>query len=213
MQLEVVNIQGKATGKTVSLNEEIFNITPNDHVIYLDVKQILANKRQGTHKTKQRAEVARSTRKIKRQKGTGGARAGSLKNPLFKGGGTIFGPQPRDYSFKLNKKVKRLARLSALSYKATEKSIIVLEDFSFEKPQTKKYLELLKSLEVEGMRTLFVVKEYNDTDPIILSARNIQRAEIIEAYKLNTYDILKAKRLIFSEASLSLTTDFLLNLK
>jgi large subunit ribosomal protein L4 len=213
MQVEVLNINGEKTGKTVALSPEIFGIAPNDHVIYLDVKRILADKRQGTHKTKERADVARSTRKLKRQKGTGGARAGSLKSPLFKGGGTIFGPRPRDYSFKLNKKVKRLARLSALAYKALENNIIVLEDFNMESPKTKSYEAVLNALSINGQRSLIVLEHSDNSKNIVLSARNIQKAETIDLRLLNTYDVLKAKKLIFSVSSLEKTTDFLLNLK
>ena len=213
MQVEVLNINGEKTGKTVTLNPEIFGIAPNDHVIYLDVKRILADKRQGTHKVKERADVSRSTRKIKKQKGTGGARAGSLKSPLFKGGGTIFGPRPRDYSFKLNKKVKRLARLSALAYKAIQNDVVVLEDFMFDKPKTKAYQSIIGALELTGKRSLLVIDHNQESQNIVLSTRNIQRAESIDLRLLNTYDVLKAKKLIFSVSSLEKTTEFLLNLK
>lgn len=199
MELNVVNIQGKETGRKVVLPEAIFGIEPSDHAIYLDVKQFLANNRQGTHKSKERNEVAGSTRKIKKQKGTGGARAGSLKSPVFVGGGRIFGPRPRNYSFKLNKKLKQLARKSALAYKALENSILVVEDFAFEAPKTKEFLAIRKNLNLEGKRSLLVIPEENTN--IYLSSRNIPQSEVTTVADLNTYSILKAKSLVLFESS------------
>jgi large subunit ribosomal protein L4 len=200
MELVVHKISGEETGKKVKLDKSIFGIEPNDHAIYLDAKQYLANARQGTHDSKERSDVMGSTRKIKRQKGTGTARAGSIKNPLFRGGGRVFGPHPHDYRFKLNKKVKRLARVSALSYKAKDKGIIVLEDFTLEAPKTKKYLEILDNLKIKDQKTLLVL---NDTDTnVLLSARNIPKAKVIRAESLNTYEILNAQKLVFVESSL-----------
>lgn len=201
MELAVVNTTGKKTSKKVKLNSDIFGIEPNDHAIYLDVKQHLANKRQGTHKAKERAEISGSTRKIKRQKGTGTARAGSIKSGTRVGGGRIFGPRPRNYSFKLNKKLKQLARKSALSYKAKDEAILVLEDFNLDTPKTKEFAAILKSLQVDGKKTLIVVPENNEN--IAKSARNLQKANVSIAYKLNTYDILNANNVIFTESSLS----------
>lgn len=200
MQLEVKNISGKTTGKKVELADAIFAAEPNDHCIYLDVKQFLANQRQGTHKSKERAEISRTTKKLKRQKGTGGARAGSMKSPLFIGGGRAFGPRPRDYSFKLNKKVKRLARVSALSYKAKENAITVLEDFSFDAPKTAKYAELLKNLNLSDKKTLLVLGESNKN--VYLSSRNLERTKVVVASDLNTYDILNAANVVLAESSL-----------
>jgi large subunit ribosomal protein L4 len=200
MELVVHKISGEETGKKVKLDKSIFGIEPNYHAIYLDAKQYLANARQGTHDSKERSDVMGSTRKIKRQKGTGTARAGSIKNPLFRGGGRVFGPHPHDYRFKLNKKVKRLARVSALSYKAKDKGIIVLEDFTLEAPKTKKYLEILDNLKIKDQKTLLVL---NDTDTnVLLSARNIPKAKVIRAESLNTYEILNAQKLVFVESSL-----------
>jgi len=199
MQVEVLNISGKKTAKKVDLVDSIFNAEPNDHCIYLDVKQFLANQRQGTHKSKERAEIARTTKKLKRQKGTGGARAGSMKSPLFIGGGRVFGPRPRDYSFKLNKKVKSLARISALTYKAKENAITVLEDFNFEAPKTKNYVDLIKNLNLADKKTLLVLGATNKN--IYLSSRNIQGAKVVNASDLNTYDILNAENLILAESS------------
>jgi large subunit ribosomal protein L4 len=199
MQVEILNISGKKTAKKVDLNDAIFNAEPNDHCIYLDVKQHLANQRQGTHKAKERAEIARTTKKLKRQKGTGGARAGSMKSPLFVGGGRAFGPRPRDYSFKLNKKVKALARVSALTYKAKENAITVLEDFNFEVPKTKNYLDLIKNLNLSDKKTLLVLGATNKN--IYLSSRNIHGAKVINATDLNTFDILNAENLILAESS------------
>jgi large subunit ribosomal protein L4 len=200
MQVEVKNISGKTTGKKVELADAIFAAEPNDHCIYLDVKQFLANQRQGTHKSKERAEISRTTKKLKRQKGTGGARAGSMKSPLFVGGGRAFGPRPRDYSFKLNKKVKRLARVSALSYKAKENAIMVLEDFTFDAPKTAKYAELLKNLALTDKKTLLVLGESNKN--VYLSSRNLERTKVVVASDLNTYDILNATNVVLAESSL-----------
>jgi large subunit ribosomal protein L4 len=199
MQLEIFNISGKKTSKKVDLNAEVFGVEPNDHAIYLDVKQYLANQRQGTHKSKERAEIHRTTKKLKKQKGTGGARAGSMKSPLFIGGGRVFGPRPKDYSFRLNKKVKRLARVSALSYKAKENNIRVLEDFTFEAPKTKNYTDLLKNLELTGKKTLLVLGTSDKN--VYLSARNLDRTKVISASDLNTYDILNAGILVLAESS------------
>ncbi len=199
MELNVVNIQGKETGRKVVLPETIFGIEPNDHAIYLDVKQYLANNRQGTHKSKERNEVAGSTRKIKKQKGTGGARAGSLKSPVFVGGGRVFGPRPRNYSFKLNKKLKQLARRSALAYKVQEMAIVVVEDFSFESPKTKEFLAIRKNLNLDGKRSLLVLSQENPN--IYLSSRNIPQSEVTTVADLNTYSILKAKSLVLFESS------------
>lgn len=199
MELAVLNKQGNKTKRTVTLADSIFAIEPNDHAIYLDVKQIMANGRQGTHKTKQRAEVAYSTRKIKKQKGTGGARAGSRKSGTIVGGGRIFGPEPRDYSFKLNKKVKKLAKLSALTYKAKNDSIMVLEDLSMESPKTKDFTSVLKGLNASTDKTLMVVSEYKPN--VYLSSRNIPNTKVISASDINTYDILNAKKLIIEEGA------------
>ena len=199
MEAIVYNSKGEDTGKKVTLPETIFGIEPNEHAIYLDVKQYLANQRQGTHKSKERAEINRSTRKIKKQKGTGGARAGNIKNPQFKGGGRVFGPTPRDYSFKLNKKVKDLARKSALTYKANDKSIAIIEDFNFEAPKTKQYISMLKSLGVDSQKTLLVLPEVNHN--IASSGRNIQNTKVITAYQINTYDVIHADKLILVESS------------
>lgn len=199
MQLEIVNISGKKTAKKADLVDSIYAAEPNDHCIYLDVKSFLANQRQGTHKSKERAEIARTTKKLKRQKGTGGARAGSMKSPLFIGGGRAFGPRPRDYSFKLNKKVKALARISALTYKAKDNAITVLEDFNFEAPKTKNYADLLKNLNLDTKKTLLVLGETNKN--VYLSSRNLQGTKVVKASDLNTYDILHAENLILSESS------------
>lgn len=199
MELNVLTIEGKETGRKVTLPETVFGIEPSDHAIYLDVKQYLANNRQGTHKSKERAEIAGSTRKIKKQKGTGTARAGSIKSPVFVGGGRAFGPRPRNYRFKLNKKLKQLARKSALAYKAQQQMITVLEDFSFEAPKTKEYAALIANLKMNGQRSLLVLKEANDN--IYRSARNIQRADVVTLAELNTYDIMKAKNLVLVESS------------
>jgi large subunit ribosomal protein L4 len=199
MELAVVNIDGKETGRKVNLNDSIFGIEPNDHAIYLDSKQYLANKRQGTHQARERGEVAGSTRKIKRQKGTGTARAGSIKNPLFRGGGRIFGPKPRDYGFKLNKKVKQLARKSALSYKASTQNIIVLEDFTLEAPKTKEMVRIGANLNIGDKKSLIVLSEQNKN--IYLSARNTQGLEVVMANELNTYEIMRASTLVLVESA------------
>lgn len=199
MEVSVYKSSGKKTDKKVKLADEIFAIEPNDHAIYLDVKQFLANQRQGTHKAKERAEVKGSTRKIKRQKGTGTARAGSIKSPIFKGGGRAFGPRPRNYRFKLNKKLKVLARKSALSYKSREEGILVLEDFNFEAPRTKEYLKLLTSLELQDKKTLLVLPQSNKN--ITLSSRNLPQAKVTTVDSLNTYDLLNADSLLLSEGS------------
>ncbi|MBB2146978.1 50S ribosomal protein L4 [Pedobacter sp. LMG 31464] len=200
MEVKVVNITGKETGAKVQLPESVFGITPSDHAIYLDVKQYLANQRQGTHKSKQRNEIAGSTRKLYKQKGTGGARAGSIKSPLFNGGGRVFGPQPRDYSFKLNKKLKSLARKSALSYKAIDNSVVVLEDFTFDSIKTKNYINLVNALNLAGEKTLLVLPAQNNN--IYLSSRNIQKAKVTTADQLNTYDVLNAGKLLLTADSL-----------
>ena len=199
MQVEVINISGKKTAKKLDLSDAIFAAEPNDHCIYLDVKQYLANQRQGTHKSKERAEISRTTKKLKRQKGTGGARAGSMKSPLFVGGGRAFGPRPHEYGFKLNKKVKALARVSALSYKAKDNAITVLVDFNFEAPKTKNYIDLMKNLNMADKKTLLVLPDTNKN--VYLSSRNIQGARVVKASDLNTYDILNAESLILSESS------------
>ena len=201
MEVPVINITGQDTGRKVQLAKDIFGIEPSDHAIYLDVKQNLANRRQGTHKSKERAEIARTTKKLKKQKGTGGARAGSMKSPLFKGGGTVFGPRPRDYSFKLNKKLKKLARHSALSYKAKDNNILILEDFNFENPKTKQYLDLMSNLKLTDKKTLLVLNDSNKN--VYLSSRNLYRHKVVRALDLNTYDILNAQNLLLLESSLS----------
>ena len=194
MELTVYKIDGSATAKTVTLNDKIFNVEPNDHAIWLDVKQYLANQRQGTHNTLERSTVSGSTRKLKRQKGTGGARAGSIKSPTIRGGATVFGPHPRDYGFKLNKKVKRLARFSAFTYKQQEGCITVVEDFTFNEPKTKEYKAMLKNLKLEGKKTLLLLPE-NDRN-VYLSGRNLQRTKIMRAIEANTYHVLNANNLI-----------------
>ena len=199
MKVTVYQNSGKKTKKKVELIDEIFAIEPNDHAIYLDVKQYLANQRQGTHKSKERAEISGSTRKIKRQKGTGTARAGSIKSPLFRGGGRAFGPRPRDHGFKLNKKLKLLARKSALSYKSKEEGIMVLEDFNFEAPKTKEFLKMLTSLELENKKTLLVLP--NTDKNILLSSRNLPKTKVTTVDSLHTYDLLNADRLLISESS------------
>lgn len=209
MELTVLNTSGKETGRVVTLSEAVFGIEPNDHAIYLDVKQFLANKRQGTHKSKQRNEISGSTKKLKKQKGTGGARAGSIKNPQFKGGGRIFGPQPRDYSFKLNKKVKQVARRSALAYKVKESAILVLEDFNFNAPKTKDYLKLLAALAVTDKKTLLVLP--SDTPNVYLSSRNVPNAKVVTADSLNTYEVLHAQNLILCEGSVAKLNQMLAN--
>ena len=200
MKLSVLNISGEDTGKKVDLKKDVFEIEPNDHAIYLDVKQYLANNRQGTHKTKERADITGSTRKIKRQKGTGTARAGSIKSPIFRGGGRTFGPRPRSYGFKLNRKVKQLARKSALTYKAKDKGILVLEDFSLEVPKTREFYEIHKSLNVDNKKSLLVLSEPDHN--IYLSSRNLEDSKVITVSELNTYDIMNASVVIFVESSL-----------
>ena len=200
MELAVYSIDGKKTSKKIKLEKSIFGAEPNNHAIYLDVKQYLANQRQGTHKSKERGEITGSTRKIKKQKGTGTARAGSIKNPLFRSGGRVFGPKPKDYGFKLNKKVKRLARQSALSIMAKSKNITVLEDFSFYSPKTKQYLDILNSFELNGKKTLLILNEPNQN--IYLSARNIQRTNVTTAANLNTYQIMNAGNILMLESSI-----------
>jgi len=196
MEINVLNLSGKETGAKVQLPESVFGIEPNDHAIYLDVKQFLANQRQGTHKSKQRNEIAGSTRKLYKQKGTGGARAGSVKSPLFNGGGRVFGPQPRDYSFKLNKKLKTLARKSALSYKAKDNSIVVLEDFKFDEIKTKTYIQMVADLNVADVKTLLVLAAADNN--VYLSSRNLKKAKVITADQLNTYDVLNAGKLLLT---------------
>jgi len=200
MEVKVLNFNGKETGRTITLSDSVFAIEPNNHAVYLDVKQYLANQRQGTHKAKERAEVAGSTRKIKKQKGTGTARAGSAKNPLFKGGGTVFGPRPRSYSFKLNKSLKRLARKSAFSIKAKESNITVLEDFTFDAPNTKNFINVLKALGLENKKSLFVLGESNKN--VYLSSRNLKTSSVISSSELSTYAILNANNLVLLEGSL-----------
>jgi large subunit ribosomal protein L4 len=200
MEVKVLNISGKETGRTVNLSDSVFGIEPNNHAVYLDVKQYLANQRQGTHKAKERNEVAGSTRKIKKQKGTGTARAGSVKSPVFVGGGTIFGPRPRSYSFKLNKNLKRLARKSALSAKASEGSVIVLENFDFDVPNTKNFINILKSLGIENKKSLFVLGDSNKN--VYLSSRNLKASKVVTNSELNTYAILNAGSLVLLEGAL-----------
>ena len=202
MEVKVLDFNGKDTGRKVQLSDSVFAIEPNNHAVYLDVKQYLANQRQGTHKAKERAEVTGSTRKIKKQKGTGTARAGSIKNPLFKGGGTVFGPRPRSYSFKLNKSLKRLARKSAFSIKAKEANIIVLEDFNFEAPNTKNFINVLKALGLENEKSLFVLGESNKN--VYLSSRNLKASNVVTSSELSTYAILNTNNLVLLEGSLEL---------
>jgi len=199
MKAKIHNIEGKETKKSVDLDDSIFKIEPNDHAIYLSVKQYLANQRQGTHKTLEKSEVSGSTKKLHKQKGTGGSRKGSVKNPLFRGGARIFGPRPRDYGFKLNKKTKDLARKSALSYKVKEEAFIVVEDFKMDKPQTKEFARILKNLGANNSRAVLLLHENNQN--IVLSGRNIPKAEVALASALNTYEIMRAKKLIVTESS------------
>ncbi|TXC78412.1 50S ribosomal protein L4 [Luteibaculum oceani] len=201
MDISVLNIKGEDTGKKVDLSESVFGIEPNDHAIYLDVKGILANGRQGTAKAKQRAEISRTTKKLKRQKGTGGARAGSMRSPLFVGGGRVFGPTPRDYGIKVNKKTKKLAKISALSYKAKDQAITVVEDFNFEAPKTKSFNEILGKLNLSDKKTLFVLVDYNKA--LYLSSRNLKGAKVVTISELNTYDILNFNNIVFVESSVS----------
>jgi large subunit ribosomal protein L4 len=200
MEVKVLNSTGKETGRTITLSDSVFAIEPNNHAVYLDVKQYLANQRQGTHKAKERAEVTGSTRKIKKQKGTGTARAGSIKNPLFKGGGRVFGPRPRSYSFKLNKNLKRLARKSAFSIKAQESNIIVVEDFTFDTPNTKNFITVLKALGLEDKKSLFVLGDSNKN--VYLSSRNLKVSNVVSNLELSTYAILNANNLVLLESSL-----------
>jgi len=201
MEVKVLDINGKETGRTVTLSDSVFAIEPNKHAVYLDVKQYLANQRQGTHKAKERAEVTGSTRKIKKQKGTGTARAGSIKNPLFKGGGTIFGPRPRSYSFKLNKNLKRLARKSAFALKAKESNLVVVENFDFEAPSTKNFINFLKALGLENKKSLIVLGDTNKN--VYLSSRNLKATSVVTTSELNTYAILNANSLVLLEGSLA----------
>jgi large subunit ribosomal protein L4 len=200
MKVAVIDINGKKTGRNVELSDAIFGIEPNDHAIYLDVKQHLANKRQGTHKAKERADIKGSTRKIKKQKGTGTARAGSIKSPIFRGGGRAFGPRPRSYSFKLNKGLKQLARQSALSIMAKEDKIVVLEKFDFDAPKTKDFVNVLRALELENKKSLFVLEESNIN--VYLSSRNLKRTKVVNSSQLSTYNVLNANKLVLSEESL-----------
>jgi len=209
MEAKVLDFNGKDTGRKVQLSDSVFAIEPNNHAVYLDVKQYLANQRQGTHKAKERAEVAGSTRKIKKQKGTGTARAGSAKNPLFKGGGTVFGPRPRSYSFKLNKSLKRLARKSAFSIKAKESNIIVLEDFDFETPNTKNFINVLKALGLENKKSLFVLGDSNKN--VYLSSRNLKASNVVSSSELSTYTILNTNTLVLLEGSLEVIEENLSN--
>ena len=207
MEASVFNIKGEDTGKKVVLNDSVFGLEPNDHVIYLDVKQYLANKRQGTHKSKERSEISGSTKKLGRQKGGGGARRGDINSPVLVGGARVFGPKPRDYSFKLNKKVKQLARRSALSYKAQENAIIVIEDFSMEAPKTKEFVKILNNLKISDKKSLFVLPE---SDKIVtLSARNLQKALVVNAPSVNTYSILNADALVVTEKSVEIINSML----
>lgn len=200
MKVAVLDITGKDTGRKVELSSEVFGIEPNDHAIYLDVKQYLANQRQGTHKAKERADITGSTRKIKKQKGTGTARAGSIKSPIFRGGGRVFGPRPRSYSFKLNKNLKRLARKSALSIQAKDNNLVVVEDFNFETPKTKEFVNVLKALELDTKKTLFVLGE--ESKNVYLSSRNLEKSKVVNASGINTYNVLNANRVVIAESSL-----------
>lgn len=207
MEVKVLNVSGKETGAKVQLPEAIFGIEPNDHAIYLDVKQFLANQRQGTHKAKQRNEIAGSTRKLYKQKGTGGARAGSVKSPLFNGGGRVFGPQPRDYSFKLNKKLKVLARYSALTYKAQESNVIVLEDFSFDSIKTKNYIKLVADIQASDVKTLLVLPAANNN--VYLSSRNLKKTKVTTVDQINTYDVLNAGKLVLTTGAVKILEEAL----
>lgn len=201
MEVSVLDKKGSDTGRKVTLSDGIYGVEPNDHVIYLDVKQYLANQRQGTHKSKEKWEIVGSTKKLKKQKGTGTARAGSIKSPVFRGGGRVFGPQPRNYSFKLNKKVKTLARKSALSYKLKEENVVVVEELKLSAPRTKDYVSFLKALSLEGKKSLFIIG--SDEKNTFLSSRNVEKANVISAESLNTYDVLNADKLIISEGSIA----------
>lgn len=200
MKVAVLDITGKDTGRKVELSSDVFGIEPNNHAIYLDVKQYLANQRQGTHKSKERAEIAGSTRKIKKQKGTGTARAGSIKSGVFRGGGRMFGPRPRSYSFKLNKNLKRLARKSALSIQANDKNLVVIEDFNFDTPKTKNFVDVLKALELDTKKSLFVLG--NDNSNVYLSSRNLKNSKVVIASEINTYGVLNANKVVITESSL-----------
>jgi large subunit ribosomal protein L4 len=200
MKVAVLDITGKDTGRKVELSKDVFGIEPNDHAIYLDVKQYLANQRQGTHKSKERAEIVGSTRKIKKQKGTGTARAGSIKSGVFRGGGRMFGPRPRNYSFKLNKNLKRLARKSALTIQANDKNLVVIEDFNFDAPKTKNFVDVLKALELDTKKSLFVLNEENTN--VYLSSRNLKNSKVVKASEINTYGVLNANKVVITESSL-----------
>ncbi|MCX6281615.1 MAG: 50S ribosomal protein L4 [Bacteroidetes bacterium] len=200
MEIKVFNIKGTETGRKVKLDDEVFGIEPNDHAIYLDVKQHMANARQGTHATLEKSMISGSTKKLHKQKGTGGSRKGSIKSPLFRGGARVFGPQPRDYNFKLNKKLKKLARISALSYKVKESNLTVLEDFTFDSPKTKNFTELLKSFQLTGKKILVVVNSPDEN--LLLAARNLKRLKIVRTADLNTYEILDAKQVLMTESSI-----------
>jgi len=208
MEVSVLNIKGQETGRKVTLSEAIFGVEPNDHVVYLDVKQYLANQRQGNAKSKERSEISGSTRKLGRQKGGGGARHGDINSPLLRGGARVFGPSPRDYGFKLNKKVKALARKSALTYKAKENAIVVVEDFNMDAPKTKEFVAIAKNLKIDGKKALFLMSDTNNN--VYLSARNLQGSEVIEASKLNTYKVMNADVVVITEKSLE-TIDGILN--
>lgn len=201
MELSLINIKGKDTGKKVTLSDDIFAVEPNNHAIYLDVKQYLAHQRQGTHKAKERAEVSFSTKKLKKQKGTGGARAGSRRSPIFVGGGTIFGPRPRTYGFKVNKKVKDLARKSAFSHKLKESNVTVLENFTLSAPKTKDYLAILKDLSFDTKKTLLVIADIDSN--VILSSRNLKKAKVVSVDQINTYDLVNAEKIVISEGSVA----------
>lgn len=207
MELEVYKINGEKAGRKVKLDDAVFGVEPNDHAIYLDVKQIRANHRQGTHSSKERSQLSGSTRKLKRQKGTGTARMGDIKSPILKGGARAFGPHPRDYSFKLNKKLKRLARVSAMCYKAKENNIVVVEDFAFDAPKTKNYVKFLNDMKLEDLKSLLVVNEYENN--VFLSARNVPGAKISRSVDLNTYEILDAKKLVLCESALPVLEEYL----
>ncbi|ARV07683.1 50S ribosomal protein L4 [Polaribacter sp. SA4-10] len=200
MKVSVLDITGKDTGRKVELSSDVFGVEPNNHAIYLDVKQYLANQRQGTHKAKERAEISGSTRKIKKQKGTGTARAGSIKSGVFRGGGRMFGPRPRDYSFKLNKNLKRLARKSALSIQANDENLVVIEDFNFDSPKTKNFLDVLKALELDTKKSLFVLS--NENANVYLSSRNLKKTKVVKASEINTYGVLNANKVVITESSL-----------
>jgi len=200
MEVAVLDITGKDTGRKVELSADVFGIEPNDHAIYLDVKQYLANQRQGTHKSKERGEITGSTRKIKKQKGTGTARAGSIKSGVFRGGGRMFGPRPRNYGFKLNKNLKRLARKSALSIQANDKNVVVVEDFNFESPKTKNFVDVLKALEIDTKKSLFVLGSENTN--VYLSSRNLKNSKVVKASEINTYGVLNANKVVITEGSL-----------